>query len=614
MSKESAVEIMIFKPGLNIPPDQRGVHENLWIKKRFKKYLSIGVYLDGTDLQYYFFENCDDEPKFYTSLVALKKELPSGLENIFEDTPKLFIMGHGHGGRYGLGNVHGPSEEIYNANFDKIITDFENALSLQHKEIVVTLEACNTDNLALAAQGYEICLMSADSQRGPWTLYIEGADEGLKYDVIGLDNNLKTAIIPWDKLDEFPRDVVKIKDLKNQFLPKLLDVISNAGHTPSWQVQKKTFLERLSTNHPNMVFCGTGPWDPKDVETGFRASGGFPTLNTPITATGGGIWKHGSSNSVIFYHDNYQVVVKKSMFASTETARELKINTIEYARAILKLTALDHNAREEILKNICGNRDILKTEDLKKIPDFPQEKTEDLAITRLVTKENQILEKEKNNYIARVRKIIASMSSGKKITKRDLLIITLGLKDLSVFNGHEDLQKAIFANKVLLQLVMVTCGKVLIAGPSNDSIIDLLLARGIDINSVDKKGMTALHYAVQNFYNYRKEPLDLIKKLLDCGSNIKAKNNEGQTPIMLATAHSRKETVIAGENLLDLLHKRLFEQPLPSASLVNTFGILSKNNQTQAKDNAGKKNIMDMTSEDLEEALESSAKRQKLII
>lgn len=85
---------------------RRGVHENLWLKQRFKQYVSIGVYLDGSDLKYYFFENCDKAPKIYPSLVELKKGLPSGLENIFENTPKLFIMGHGHGGLYGLCNDH----------------------------------------------------------------------------------------------------------------------------------------------------------------------------------------------------------------------------------------------------------------------------------------------------------------------------------------------------------------------------------------------------------------------------------------------------------------------------------------------------------------------------
>ncbi len=150
MPKESAVEILLCKPDAAIAPELRGVHENLWIKQRFKQYVSIGVYLDGSDLRYYFFEHCDKTPKIYTSLVELKQDLPNGLENIFDNTPKLFIMGHGRGDEYGLGNG---SVAIYDTNFDKIIEDFESALSSQHGEIFVTLEVCNTDNPAQAAKG-----------------------------------------------------------------------------------------------------------------------------------------------------------------------------------------------------------------------------------------------------------------------------------------------------------------------------------------------------------------------------------------------------------------------------------------------------------------------------
>lgn len=478
MSKESAVEMMVFKPTNLIPPEKRGVHENLWIKQRVKQYVSIGVYLNGSNLNYYFFEDCDNTPKIYNSLVELKKDSPSRLKNIFEKTPKLFIMGHGHGGLYGLSNIHGPSEQIYDANFDKIITDFETALPEQHSQIFVTLEACNTDNQALAAE----------------------------------------------------------------------------------KGQSKTFLERLSEKHPQMIFCGTGPWEAKSPETGYRASGGFPILNVPITATGGGIWKHG--NSVIFYQENYQIAVKKSMFASTKTAQALKINTVAYAREFLKKTSLDSNTREALIKKICLNREILNIEDLGKAPDFPQEKYENPELKRLIAEEKRILKKEKNNYITRIQKILACAKPEKKLAERDLLIIALGLKDfpvskhLSIFKDHEDVRDKILTNKELLQLIMVACGKTLIASPSNDSLINLLLERHIDINSVDEKGMTALHYAVQNFYNYRKEPLNLIRKLLDSGANLRAKDTKGRTPLMLAIAHSRKETVISGENLRNVLKQK----------------------------------------------------------
>ena len=468
-ARSSAIEILIFKPDPAIPPEKRGVHENLWIKQRAEQYVSIGVYLEGSDLKYYFFQDCDNAPKKYSSLLELKQALPPGPENIFNNTPKLFVMGHGDGGIYGLcNNWKNPSEVIHGANFNKIITDFEAALSSQHDEIFVTIEACNTDNHAQAAR----------------------------------------------------------------------------------ENKEKTFLAQLSETHKNMTFCGTGPWDSNDPQTGYRASGGFPILNAPITSTGGGVWKHPDSNSVIFYNNGYQVVAKKSPFASTKTAKELKINTIACAREIFG------DAKEEMITAICANRDVLKIDDLKKVPGFPQNKFEDSKITKLMTQEKQIVEKEKNNYSARVRKILALEKSGEKFSERDVLIISLGLKNLSVFEGNEDLRDKILVNKLLLQLVMVTCGKALIAGPSNDSLIDLLLKNRIDINSVDEKGMTALHYAVQNFYNYRKEPLNLIKKLLDCGANLNATDKDGRSPLKIAEEHSRKENVNDGR-AVELLQQRL---------------------------------------------------------
>ena len=470
MPKESAVEILVYKPaGFPVPPEKRGVHENLWIKKRFKQYVSIGIYLDGSDLKYYFFEDCDNSPKIYSSLLELKQDLPSGLEDIFDNTPKLFVMGHGRGDCYGLGNH---PVEICGTDFDKVITDFEEALPEQHDDIFVTLEACNTDNCEQAARGN----------------------------------------------------------------------------------QEKTFLARLSETHQNMTFCGTGPWDPKDPQTGYRASGGFPTLNVPITAMAGSIWKHG--NSVIFYHGDYQIVVRKSMFASTATAKQLKINTMQYAREILGKTSLDEYARENFIIRICANRDTLKIEDLKNVPGFPQEKFEGEGIAILLAKELQILEIEKNNYIHRVQKILARAESGGKFTERDVLIIALGLKNISVFESHEDVRAQVLGNKVLLQLVMVTCGKVLIADPSNDGLIDFLLERGIDINSADEKGMTATHYAVQNFYNYREEPLNLIKKLLDCGANIDVKDKQSRTPLMIIKERSEDQRVSARDQVQKLLEQR----------------------------------------------------------
>lgn len=459
MPKDSAIEILIYKPDPDhlVPEKQKGVVVNPCLKQRFKHFLPIGVYLEGSDLRYYFFDHCDKTPKIYSSLNELKQDLPDELNNIFKENPKLFIMGHGNGGHYGLGNCHGPSEQLYDKNFDKLLSDFKQSLPEHHDEIFVTLEGCNTDNQ--------------------------------------------------------------------------LDAAANQ--------QEKTFLERVSVNHPQITFGGTGPWDTQDAQTGYRSL----TPDAPITSMTGNIWKAG--NSVIFYHSQYQVAVRKSLFASTQTAKELKVNTIEYARAML-----GNEGSDELIAKIALSRNILTIQDLKKIDSFPELQLEEENFTRFADQEIQILDKEKENYLTRVRSILERADPIEQLTDRDILELLLGLKETSIFKGHENLLEAILANKALLELTMVSCGKVLIGGPSNDNVIDLLLKHGADINSADKKGMTALHYSVQNFYNYRKEPLDLIKKLLGCGASLELQNKKKQTSIDTAQEHSKDGRVIASDKLL----------------------------------------------------------------
>ncbi|HAU2125134.1 TPA: ankyrin repeat domain-containing protein [Legionella pneumophila] len=457
--KDAAIEILIYKPDPDhpLPENQRGVVINPRLKQRFEQFVPIGVYLEGSDLKYYFFDQCDKSPKIYSSLDELKRDLPEELDNIFEKNPKLFIMGHAGGGEYGMGNCHGPSEQLYNDNFDNLLYGFKQALPAHHGEVFVTLEGCNTDNQLNAA---------ANSQ-------------------------------------------------------------------------EKTFLERVSVKHPEITFGGTGPWNAQDTQTGFRSL----SPASPITSMSGNIWKAG--NSVIFHHGEYQVAVRKSLFASTQTAKELKVNTIEYARAIL-----GKDASDELIAKIALNRDILNIQDLKKINGFPELRFEGEDVAKFIEQENQILGKEQENYLTRVRDILGRADPIEQLTDRDVLELLLGLKEPSVFKGHEDLLESILANKALLNLAIVRCGKVLIGGPSNDSVIDLLLKHGADINSADKKGMTALHYAVQNFYNYRKEPLHLIKKLLECGASLEVQNKKGQTPIETAQEHSKDGRVTASDKLL----------------------------------------------------------------
>lgn len=76
-------------------------------------------------------------------------------------------------------------------------------------------------------------LLKAKTPHEPQTLYLETTNEGLKYDVINLEGKLETSVIPWKKLAGFPHDVTKLIASKNKFLPKLLEITSNAGQTLS---------------------------------------------------------------------------------------------------------------------------------------------------------------------------------------------------------------------------------------------------------------------------------------------------------------------------------------------------------------------------------------------
>lgn len=475
MPKQSVVEILVFKPNPTIPEEQRGVHENLWLKQSAKQYLSIGVYLEGADLRYYFFKEAGNNPKIYYSLNALKQDLPVEIKTIFENEPELFVMGHGRGGSYGLCNIHGASEEINGSSFDGIIVDFKAALVNSHRDVVVTLEGCNTDD------------------------WLSALKEG----------------------------------------------------------ETKSFLQRLSMNHPLITFCGTGPWDANDVQTGFRASGGFPVLNVPVTAMHGNAWKHPNSETVVFYHDGFQMLAKRTSLASIDTAKALKINTAKYAQAVLEKAALSEGMIADLMEKICLSRDILKIKDLRNLPEFPQHTVVCEEETQLIVAQNKILVFEKINYLANTQKILLNAKSGGELTERDVLTIALGLKNPVIFNGHEPLLYEIFSNTQLLQLVMVACGKVLIGGSNNNDLIDILLRKGIDINCVDKDGMTALHHTCQDFFNYRKEPIALVRKLVDCGAKLDLQDKKSKTPLAILKERAQDPRVSAMHDVEKLVEERL---------------------------------------------------------
>src|SRR3990167_1856292 len=472
--KKSAIELMDFNPFLGplLDSDDPRPAENKRLKERFKSYLSIGFYRDldqpdGSQLRYYLYENRHkpiDEIKTYSSLVELEEALQTDPDRkeIFRNNPKIFIEGHGGDDRYGVGGDHPRREEYkHHLELPGIPTDPSEQIHGVHFDKII--------------------------------------------------NDLREVIHP--KPGELSI-TLEVCNSDNLYLGRSL-----WGH-------EKTFLERVSESHKDIIFSGSGPWDLSQndsaIMTGTRAPGG---VNTPITSMVGNVWKSG--NTVVFHNEfiidnyvsDYQVVVKKSKFASTETAKELKINTVNYAAKILENTKLSLDDKKRILQNISENPNILKIDDLKIIPDFSSEKPEKEAAW-LALKE------------------FADNGCESKG---------------SVFEGHEKLLDDILSNKRLLELVMVACGKVLIATKSNDSLIDLLRSKGINVNSADEYGMTALHYAVQNFYIYRDEPLNLIKKLLDCGANVELADQKGETPYAIAMKHGSKEMVFGREKLIEFM-------------------------------------------------------------
>lgn len=502
MPKKSAIEIMILNPDPDVHYHNKSVHENLWIKERY------------------------GEDNYLSVGVFLKKDTSELQFYFFKDCDNF------------------PELPFFSS-----LEELKTSLPSEKEDIFE-----RTHKVYLMGHG------DAESKYGFGNYH---AHDDFSHDPD------PTEQIYDNKFDELIDDILSHTHASEGEIGITLEschadnllTAKNVGYTQS-------FLERLSAKYPHITFSGTGPsTDSTDLQESLasdsRASGGFPILYAPITAMGGSIWKNG--NTVIFHHDGDQIAVRKSPFASTQTAKDLKINTVNYAREVLSQQRdLTPQEKESILKKIGVNRRILNIEDLEQEPDFSAlVKSNNERMTAFVENEQIIITQEQERYLQRVQKIL----SQDKYSDRDVLIIALGLQHRFIFKDHEDLYDQVLANKALLSLVMVACGKVLIAASSNDAIIDLLRENGIDINTADENGMTALHYAAQSFYDYRKEPLNLVKKLLDSGANLYAANNEVQTPIMLAEKHSKKSIVMAGQYLVMLLQmtKTMQEADIPGA-------------------------------------------------
>ena len=144
----------------------------------------------------------------------------------------------------------------------------------------------------------------------------------------------------------------------------------------------------------------------------------------------------------LFFHNDTQIAVRKSLFATTKTAKALKINTIEYAKAVL-----GDSASAELVNKIALDRDVLTINDLKKMYDLPELKFGQESIKKYIDEELRILGVERSNYITQIRDILDRASSIEKITSRDLVVLLLGLKEPTIFKGNEGLLDSILAQK-----------------------------------------------------------------------------------------------------------------------------------------------------------------------
>jgi ankyrin repeat protein len=99
------------------------------------------------------------------------------------------------------------------------------------------------------------------------------------------------------------------------------------------------------------------------------------------------------------------------------------------------------------------------------------------------------------------------------------------------YNSAEVIQ--FFLTKGLFQVDDITLYSA--AKAASERVLRLLVKHGVDVNSADEEGWTALHLVVKSDSRFENR-VACVQLLLNGGANVNERNREGDTPLLLAVA------------------------------------------------------------------------------
>ena len=233
-------------------------------------------------------------------------------------------------------------------------------------------------------------------------------------------------------------------------------------------------------------------------------------------------------------------------------------------RRIRQTILKQHLDKRNLLTSISQDFDVVTITDLERITTIASlEKSIDEALSHLAVQQQLLLDHDAAQFLDKIQHIVNTYEADSSLIQKGLLTLLLSLRDPSLFDHEPILLNCILCNDKLINLLMIECGKALIADTSNDDIIDLLIAYGANINSADSDGMTALHHACKSFYLYRDEPLHLIDYLIQNGANPSISDSNGKMAIDIAhdLSHMPAVRLLQSHNIakqIKPIHSTLF--------------------------------------------------------